>query len=246
MRDARWPLWFAALLIAGCAGGPEPAPTPAGGPGLVDLGGVTLDPARRRVLIEGRVAIDAHDPQTPTVYLELVACGPDSREHESLVVIPARPSTIHAALLSLGLEPGTPARVTFAASRIERSPATGAPLRVTFLVDGKTVDPAAWVVHRRTGERWQPGGWVFAGSRIATRQGREVYDADGTGTVIGLASFGAEVIAPLQAISPEAAVDEPVWIADRAALPRQGTPVTIVIEPESPGTPGSELQPDAD
>jgi len=56
------------------------------------------------------------------------------------------------------------------------------------------------------------------------------------GTVIGLATFGSEVIAPVEAVSPEAAVDEPVWIADRAEVPPIGTPVTVVIEPvRSPG-----------
>ena len=41
--------------------------------------------------------------------LELVACTRDSKEHESIVAIAARPMHVHAALLLLGAEPGNPA-----------------------------------------------------------------------------------------------------------------------------------------
>ena len=41
-------------------------------------------------------------------WLEQVACMVGTREHESLVVVEAKPSEVHAALLLLGLEPGTP------------------------------------------------------------------------------------------------------------------------------------------
>ena len=41
--------------------------------------------------------------------LELVACARDSKEHESIVVLGARPIHIHTALLLLGAKPGTPA-----------------------------------------------------------------------------------------------------------------------------------------
>ncbi len=41
-------------------------------------------------------------------WLEQVACSPNSREHESLVVVKAKPSEIHAALLLAGFEPGSP------------------------------------------------------------------------------------------------------------------------------------------
>ena len=73
--------------------------------------------------------------------------------------------------------------------------------------------------------------WVFAGSVIATRQGREVYDADGAGTLIGLCTFGSEVIAWHDTFSPEAAVDEPVWIADPKKVPAPGTAVVVRIRP---------------
>lgn len=42
--------------------------------------------------------------------LELIACTRDSKEHESIIVVDAKPMHIHAALLLLGTKPGTPAR----------------------------------------------------------------------------------------------------------------------------------------
>ena len=55
----------------------------------------------------------ANDDDRPAIRLELgwleqVACAPATREHESLVVVNAKPSHIHAALLMAGFEPGTP------------------------------------------------------------------------------------------------------------------------------------------
>lgn len=44
-------------------------------------------------------------------WIELIACSPGTQEHESLVVVNARPSHIHLALLTLGLEPGKPLQV---------------------------------------------------------------------------------------------------------------------------------------
>ena len=41
--------------------------------------------------------------------LELVACAKESKEHEYIVVLGARPIHIHTALLLLGAKPGTPA-----------------------------------------------------------------------------------------------------------------------------------------
>jgi hypothetical protein len=41
--------------------------------------------------------------------LELLACTKNSKEHESILVMNARPMQVHTALLLLGSRPGTPA-----------------------------------------------------------------------------------------------------------------------------------------
>ena len=72
--------------------------------------------------------------------------------------------------------------------------------------------------------------WVFAGSRLREFRGREVYDADGTGQLVGLHTFGSEVIAWTRVESPEAAVDAPQWLANNDLVPPIGTPVRVRIE----------------
>ncbi len=184
--------------------------------------------------------IDAHDPVTPRVYLEVIVCTPDTKEHESLVMTRARPSHVHAALLAAGLEPGAPAswRWDEATKTLLTVPPTGAPVDVRLIVGGTEVRATDWIVHATSGARLLPKGggpgWVFAGSTMATRAGREVYDADGTGTLIGLAAFGMETIAWQDVISHEADVEEPVWIADAKAVPKFGTAVTVRIRAADP------------
>ncbi|MFG0306801.1 MAG: YdjY domain-containing protein [Phycisphaerales bacterium JB040] len=232
------------LALAGCAG-PPPAPSFD----WTELGaGLRIDPGRRVVEFDGTVATDVHDPITPTVWLELFVTGPDTREHESLVVTRVPPSLIHAALLAVGAEPGSPGRVRMEDDGgVTRRPATGDPVRVEFvLAHGTTVggvhDPASWVVHETTGEPladsepWGDGGFVFAGSRVVVRGGqtgggggREVYDADMTGVVVPLTTFGSGVIAPRLTLSHASDLDEPVWVARRERVPAFGVPVTVRV-----------------
>ena len=250
-------LWITATAlgaaIAGCASKPpapidstaEPAAAPVEGAAvpesavqpIVEFPFVRIDRAARTVEIDGSVPIDAHDERAPNVYLELVACSPDTREHESLVVTRAKPSHIHAALLLLGLEPGTPAEWKARGDgTLDEIAATGPRLAVEFITtDGagvKSVVPAArWIRHSQTGAAWPDSPWVFAGSTFVTRQGERRYDADFSGTILGLTTFGTEVIAWPEPISPDSGIDEPVWIANPDTVPRSGTPVTIRLRP---------------
>lgn len=182
----------------------------------------------------GQIAIDAHHPDTPDVYLEMFITAPDSREHESLIVTDIKPSNLHAAFLAAGFESGAP--LTRGADG-EQIPAHGDPLIIEVAVDQDHPEFQAiteWVMHveHESGivddERW--AGFVFAGSKL-TRRG---YEADGAGTIASLTSFGNEVIAPTWTISHLAEIDEPVWIANRDQIPEKGTPVTVrITKPES-------------
>lgn len=207
------------------------------------------------VEFDGTVPVDCHNPETPRVELELIVCTPDSKEHESLVMSKARPAHIHAALLLLGLEPGEPGRIDVSGPAPAPIAPKGPAVRVTIrYVDeqgaAREVEPSAWIINGKTGERFgetkgeaktpKPAGFVFAGSRFVKRRdpgsGRtvEVYDADSSGTVVGLTTFGSEVIAWREVISPDSWIQEPVWLADRAAVPKVGTPVVVRISVERP------------
>lgn len=221
----------------------EPSPTTAPSSTLREVfPGVRVDIARKLVEFDGMVPIDVHNPKSPRVYLEVIACTYDSKEHESLVVTRAKPSQVHAAMLMIGLEPGAPGswRVD-EQSRVTSVPPRGSPVRVTLVFnpaspDAQEIDPAELVVDVRTRARASSlagAGFVFGGSRIVEWQGRSFYDADGTGTLIGLATFGSETIAWREVFSPEAAIAEPVWIADNERVPAANTPVTVRLRPVS-------------
>jgi hypothetical protein len=64
--------------------------------------GVTINVQERCVDVEGSVCLHRGG-------LELVACTKGTKEHESIVMIEAKPMHIHAALLLLGARPGSPA-----------------------------------------------------------------------------------------------------------------------------------------
>lgn len=193
---------------------------------------IRVDVEGRTVEFDGVVPIRLDDPRAPRVYLEQVVCVPDTKEHESLIVTNARPSHVHAALLAIGLEPGRPAQWRAEGTRMVCDPPAGPAVRVELIylnsVGERIIDqPWRWVKNARTGEPWPRGDWVFAGSIMRTRQGREVYDADASGTLIGLASFGTEVLAWPDTFSPDSQVHEPEWIADAERVPPMNTQVTV-------------------
>lgn len=202
------------------------------------LPGVRINEAIRTVEFDAVVAMDCHHPETPDVYLEVICCTPDTREHEALVVTPVPPSSIHAALLALGGTPGHPGGWRRDGEALLPFSPEGDVVRIWFLTetDGMTrVDvPQSWITKHHAGhmpiQEISPRSWVFAGSRMREYRGREVYDADGTGQLIGLHTFGSETIAWTHVESPEASVQEPLWLANPDRVPAMGTPVRVRLE----------------
>ncbi len=194
------------------------------------------------------------DDRAPLFFLEVLACSPDTRAHETLVVTSVKGSHVHAAMLLVGLKPGTPGRWTLENNQLKPVDPTGDRVSLRYVYVDKTgatveQDPLEWVVRvkekgsfaaseaRLAKEQGRPApGWVFAGSRFVKRTGedgreREVYDADGSGTIIGLTTFGSEVIGWSRTISPDAGVQEPDWVADFTRTPPPETKVVVRIRP---------------
>lgn len=191
--------------------------------------GVLVDRAAGRIELEGEVCVDAG-------WLEQIACTPGTREHESLVSLPVRPRDVHAALLLLGLKPGAPGSWRVEEDRLIEIAPHGPALRVRVRwtsPDGVSHEEpiATWIRDAPSGTSPSIDRWLFSGSlMVPTRDGGERYLADASGSIIGLVTFGDEVLA-LPVVRPDAeAVAPPEWEAWTERLPAIGTKVVVVVE----------------
>ncbi len=198
--------------------------------------GVTVQPDGGVVEVEAFVCLDSG-------WLEQVACAPDTREHESLVVIEVRPSNLHAALLMAGLEAGAPGQWSYDDGTVAVTPPTGDPMDVLvrYQRDGRTVEEpvAAWMVGAVDDRPFPDSPWIFAGSAIKANPGwmgpGEHYVADLSGSIIGLVTFGDEVIAYERVMADQEDVEAMQWRVNTGHVPPIGTPVTVILRARSPG-----------
>jgi hypothetical protein len=194
---------------------------------------VWIDREKQRVYVDGYVAMQDGP-------LEMFACPIGTKEHESIVATLARSSEVHAALLAIGAQPGTP--VAFLPNFV---PATGQRIRVWVCYrdsDGKfhAVDARKWVRKTGTETQMEPD-WVFAGSGFwkDPSNGREYYRADG-GDMICVSNFNTAMMDVPIASSAEA--NELAFSPFTRRIPKRGTPVRLVLVPipiptDKPGAP---------
>ncbi len=218
------------LGIAGCATPGRPSGTV-----VEPFEGVTVQPSGGVVEVEAFVCLDGG-------WLEQVACSPDTREHEALVVIEARPSNLHAALLMAGFEPGSPGQWTYDDGAVAVTPPTGdiVEILVRYQKDGRSVQEpiGAWIVGAEDNRPFPERAWVFAGSLLAENPRwmgpGEHYVADLTGSIIGLVTFGDEVIGFERVMADQEAVQATQWQVRTGYVPPIGTPVTVILRARSP------------
>ncbi|MGF1634054.1 MAG: YdjY domain-containing protein, partial [Phycisphaerae bacterium] len=179
---------------------------------------ITIDRAAGEVRIEAEVI----DVQMPLEFFMVSRGGPD---HESVVRTDARPSHIHAALLLLGLEPGSPVRYSEAADRW--LPPSGPPVQIFAEWEGQARIPATRLMKRIEGTATMPARtWVFAGSRMLDEGD---YAADITGQLVAIVNFDYSVLDVAGLVSNANETLE--WEANKALLPEPGTAVTVVLKP---------------
>jgi biopolymer transport protein ExbD len=199
--------------------------TAADVPVIKTLPGIVVDTKVREVRLEGEVCLQRGG-------LELLACSPGTREHESILVIKAKPSHIVFALALLGLSPGQPGYMTEGGSY---SPPGGTVVDITVRFsaakpDGKTeiVEVPAWKLLKPAGSESgleRPLQWVYVGrpSEAALRA------ADQEGTVICLSNFSEAVLdVPFESSSINADL---LYEANPAVVPPVKTPVEIILRP---------------
>ena len=180
--------------------------------------------------------------------LEQIACSPQTREHESLVVIKVKPSQIHAALLMAGFEPGAPGKWIYENEQFRTIPPKGEKLDISV----RYADPGdpskhierdirEWIrpsvdtvtALQQKQREFPKAPWIFAGSEIVPNTLHmgpgEHYVADMSGSIIGLVTFGDEVIGFSDVLADQESVQALIWEANSDTVPPPNTPVTVVL-----------------
>jgi hypothetical protein len=251
---------FTILLAAHAADEPAPAPAPAtagethkiapemkAALAKLVIPGVKINLEERCVDVESRVCLKEG-------MLELIACTKDSKEHESIIMIEAKPSHVHTALLLLGAKPGNPAMqeaIDPEMTRFRSTPPSGNPVGV-FLVfkdaEGKeTEHPINEFIKAadqddgtgtpnaeetpKAAKKFPTHTFLFAGSILANEgKGPRQYLCDVNGNVISLATFGDELLClPDVHDHSNGAL---IWEVDGDKLPELNSKVILRLRPQ--------------
>lgn len=219
----------AAIICMGQQATEDPSPQPEGDwapqpvPGVIQLPNMTITPANRQIVFQSEVCLRSG-------MLELLVCGFETKEHESILTTRVRPSHLHAALLMLGLRPGMPSRWFQMDDEFPRAfPPRGAELDIRLRwrdADGAAREVPAGQWLRRVGNEdvSPPEKWIFVGSDMLSD---DAYWADGGGEIISVSNFAASVIdVPFTSSSANADL---LFVAESAEIPPLGTAVEVII-----------------
>lgn len=215
------------------------------------LPGLTVYTEKRYIDVEATVCLGAG-------FLELIACTKDSKEHEAIIAVDAKPSQIHAALLLLRAQPGSPAvsrRIetegdgdrwldlapsgsevdVFLAFKDPKGELKEHP--ISDFMEGAQEEeispPDAGEKAAEDSGRFPTHTFLFAGSQLYQGQdGKARYLSDESGNVISLATFGDELLClPGKHSQDNAAL---TWEIDPTHLPPVGTKVILRLRPKPP------------
>lgn len=190
--------------------------------------------------------------------LEFIACTKDTKEHESIIVVAAKPSHIHTALLLLGAKPGHPAIRKLVGEegneRLIDLPPEGSKISASLVIpgpDGGSVErPISDFIAKidyeadevvtgteEIAERFKT--FVFAGSHLYGKEGEpKVYLADRSGSAISISTFGDELLCLPGVFAKDNHALQ--WALNPEHLPKPGTEVILRLRPQdTPGKPKS-------
>lgn len=181
--------------------------------------GVTINWIDRQVEVDATVVLRDKP-------LEVFACTPNTKEHETILRVDAAASHIYAALGLLGLEPGSPIQWDRQANRYV--PAKGDRVDVFVLVpdakEPKCVSACRWMRNAATGEPMPDTSWVFAGSY---RYDDGTFAADAEGVVVAVVNFSSSLLSMPESHSDD---NSQLWLMpETEAIPKVGTRVTLVL-----------------
>lgn len=144
--------------------------------------GISVDLERKRVSVKGAIIRDKESRRYP---IEYVVVSEGGNTHEAMILVKATPSNLNAALLSLGLEPGTsviyrkkdpaPPQEDVDSGKVsayEVVPPCGTVMRIYVHYDGWKERPYRpledLIMDLRTRKSLDRVGWVYVGSRFAS------------------------------------------------------------------------------
>ncbi|MCH7753325.1 MAG: hypothetical protein IH898_14380 [Planctomycetes bacterium] len=202
---------------------PPKLPPPVGASAMPKPNRTWIDAERGVVLVDGYVSLREG-------MLEMFACPAGTKEHESVVAVYSWAQVVHAALLAVGAETGTPVQFD-----PEFQPPTGTQIdiEVRWLDEaGKWQSAKAqdWVKDVFTGKP-MAHPWVFAGSGFWKDEetGQEHYMAE-AGDFICVSNFST---ATLDIPVESSQVNEGLLFeAFTEKIPPLGTPVRLVLKPK--------------
>jgi hypothetical protein len=185
---------------------------------------VWVDPKNKRVVADGSVVLREGQ-------LEMFACPKGTKEHESVVAVDAQAYVIHAGLLAVGAEAGTPV-----AFQPEYKPATGPEVDVEVVwrdAQGTVHNDKAqnWVRDAKTGKAME-SPWVFGGSGFWTDDvtGKKYYLAE-SGDLICVSNFPSAMLdLPVQSSQDN---EQLLYEAFTERIPPIGTRVRLVLTPKA-------------
>lgn len=203
------------------AGAPTPEASSFGG--LLEQMGVRYRPATRSLEVGGVVNMEEG-------LIEVFACAPGGKAHESIIVLDCVPSGVHAGLIALGLEAGTPVEVgTEANYRPPEGP--GVIVEVHWIDDvgtERTRRAEDWILDTTTEAPMPHVEWLFTGSFMQSVTGDPAdatYAADYVKSIVTTYHDSSTILEnPLAKGN-----DDTVYYAHTDAIPPVGTPVTVVF-----------------
>ena len=196
-----------------------------------------VDPQLKRIVPEHEVWIDQKNKQVVVGgevcltrgMLEMFACLKGTKEHESIVAANTAAQIVHAALLAIGAQAGSPVKF-----EPEYKPAEGTEIAITVEwtdKDGKrqTAKAQDWIRQVKTQETMKYP-WVFAGSGFWEDEdtGKKHYMAEG-GDFICVSNFPSATL-DLPVKSP-ADNQELQYEAYTDRIPERGTKVRLFLKP---------------
>lgn len=185
--------------------------------------GVKFLPAEKKLEVSGWVNMQKG-------LVEVFACAPQGKTHEAVVVLDCVPSGLHAGLLALGLQPGTP--VEFGTGD-KYKPPTGDAVEVTVRwKDASGAEQVAyaedWVWDEKRHAAMQRAPWIYAGSFMQPVSGKsdaETFAADYVKSLVTTYHDASSILE-----NPELdGIDDTVYFSNEKAVPAVGTPITAVF-----------------